>query len=294
MSKTKIMIVEDEWAIAEELKQSLKNLDYDVTAIEETGDGAIRRAGKDRPDLVFMDINLKGKMNGIDAAGQIKSKFNIPHIFITAYADKDKLDQAKVTEPFGYLIKPYNELELNASTKMALYKHKMEMRVREAEEALRHSHDKLEVKVKERTRDLREANIALTVLLKKRDHDKKRLEEQMLANSKQLILPYIEKLKRTTLTENQRSIVNIVDKNLTELTSPFIRSLSSKFLKLTPAELKVANLVRHGMATKEIAAILNLSIETINNHRKHIRKKSGITNKKANLRTILSSFSEPE
>lgn len=135
MPKTRIMIVEDEWLIADELGMCLKKLDYEVTSIENTGEGAVKRAGEDRPDLVLMDIALKKKLNGIGAARQIKNSFSIPHIFMTAYTNKDLLDQAKTTEPYGYLLKPYNEEELKASIEMALYKHKMEtdLKIKSAE-----------------------------------------------------------------------------------------------------------------------------------------------------------------
>jgi PAS domain S-box-containing protein len=137
MSKTKIMIVEDEWAIAEDLKHSLETLEYEVTSIEETGEGAIRKAEKDMPDLVLMDIILRENTSGIDAASQIHSHLNIPHIFISAYANEEMLAKAMITEPFGYLLKPFDEKELHAAIEMALYKHNMETRLRESERSYR-------------------------------------------------------------------------------------------------------------------------------------------------------------
>jgi FixJ family two-component response regulator len=211
---------------------------------------------------------------------------------MTGHGDMTTTVKALQKGADDYLCKPCDIEELNFRIERCLEKQDHQNKMCLTGEALRQAHDLLELKVKERTRDLKEANTALTVLLKKRDQDKKHLEEQILANAKELIIPYLEKLKRTPLTQNQHSFLEIVDKNLQELTSPFIRSLSSKFFKLTPAELQVANLVRHGMTTKKIADVLTLSIETINNHRKHIRKKSGITNKKVNLHTILASFSD--
>ncbi len=134
--KTRVMIVEDEWAIAEDLSQSLKTLDYEVASIETTGEGAIRGAEENRPDLVLIDIILKEDMNGIDAAEHIHNKFNIPHIFITAYSDKEMLEKAKITEPFGYLIKPYDKQELKAAIEMALYKHMIESKLHQRQSEL--------------------------------------------------------------------------------------------------------------------------------------------------------------
>jgi len=169
---------------------------------------------------------------------------------------------------------------------------------KKAELVLQESHKWLEHEVDLRTSEtnrqrdsLQKVNDALTVLLDKRDLDKKNLKEQMVANLRVLVEPYIEKLKRSSLNEKQQVYLNILETNLNDLVSPFLRELSSKYLNFTPTEVQVANLIKSGKTTKEIAKIMNLSPETICNHRKHIRKKTGIRNKKVNLRTTLSSFS---
>ncbi len=120
------MVVEDEWVIAEDIQKSLKDLGYTVSSAVATGEEAIRRAEEDRPDLVLMDIVLKGEMDGIKAANQINSRFNIPIVYLTAYDNKDILERAKITGAFGYMIKPFEERELYATIEMALYKHKTE------------------------------------------------------------------------------------------------------------------------------------------------------------------------
>jgi len=107
---------------------------------------------------------------------------------------------------------------------------------------------------------------------------------------RELIVPYIEKLKENTLDEKQRVYVNILESNLNDIISPFSHRLTSRFLNFTSAEIQVANLVKHGKTTKEIAGLLNLSGKTIEVHRKNIRRKIGIRNEKANLRTHLLSI----
>ncbi len=149
---------------------------------------------------------------------------------------------------------------------------------------------KAEDQLNEKSLDLQETNAALNVLLKQRDRDRIDLEEKMLLNVKETVFPYLEKLKKSKLDHQQKNYLNIIEYNLNDMASPLVRSLSSRFLGLTPAEMQVANLTKQGGTMKEIAAILNLSPGTIKMHRVHIRDKIGIKNKKINLRTFLLSL----
>jgi DNA-binding CsgD family transcriptional regulator len=137
---------------------------------------------------------------------------------------------------------------------------------------------------------LQESNVALRVLLKKRDEDKVEIEEKMIYNIKELVKPYIEKLKETELTSKQSALVSVIESNIDDIISPFVRDMSLKFMKLTPMEIQVANLIKQGKTTKQIAELMNLSGRTIETHRKKIRTKIGIGNKKANLRSHLLSL----
>jgi PAS domain S-box-containing protein len=149
---------------------------------------------------------------------------------------------------------------------------------------------KRKTELKIQSQHLHEVNSALKVLLKQRDEDKKELQESIVANVKELVAPYLAKLSQSKLDERQKSYINLAQANLDDIISPFIGNLSSKFLKLTPTEIQVANLIKHGKITKDIAEILYLSVETVKFHRKNIRKKIGINSKKANLRTYLLSI----
>ncbi len=134
MKKKQILIVEDERIVVEDIKMSLQRLGYSVSGTAASGEDAVKKAEKMRPDLVLMDIVLEGKMDGTEAAAAIRSRFDIPIVYITAYADKKILERAKVTEPFGYILKPFEDKELGPILEIALYKHRMERRLKESEE----------------------------------------------------------------------------------------------------------------------------------------------------------------
>ncbi|MBU7018447.1 MAG: PAS domain S-box protein [Theionarchaea archaeon] len=130
-----ILIVEDERIVAEDIKQRLKNLGYS-SSVASSGEGAIQKAEKDTLDLVLMDIVLGGKIDGIETAQTLHSQFDIPVIFLTAHADERTLEHAKLTEPYGYILKPFEDRELHASIKMALYKHEMEKKMKKSHQQL--------------------------------------------------------------------------------------------------------------------------------------------------------------
>jgi DNA-binding CsgD family transcriptional regulator len=155
------------------------------------------------------------------------------------------------------------------------------------EEALKKSQEELF----EQKQSLEETNIALKVLLKQRAEDKQELEKKVLANVKDLVLPYVEKLKNSRLKPKDKTLVEIVEAHLNDVISPLLQSFANAKILLTPQEMQVASLVKDGKASKEIADILNVSEATINFHRKNLRVKFGLTNKRTNLRSYLLSIS---
>ena len=152
-----------------------------------------------------------------------------------------------------------------------------------AEQALREKEEELNIK----TNSLEEVNTALRVLLKRRGEDKRELEENVLSNVKELVVPFLEKVKNSQLSPKQLTYINIVESNLNEIISPFLRNLSSKWLHLTPTEIRVAHLIKEGKTTKETGEMMALSLRTIETHRKNMRKKLGIEKNKGNLRSHL-------
>lgn len=129
MAQTNVLVVEDESIVSKDIQHSLKKLGYNVVGAAATGEQAVKLAVETQPDIILMDIMLKGEMNGIEAATQIRTETNIPVIFLTAYADESTLNKAKVTQPYGYIIKPFKEIDIHTSIEMALYKHKKEAEV---------------------------------------------------------------------------------------------------------------------------------------------------------------------
>ncbi|VVB89453.1 Chemotaxis protein CheY [uncultured archaeon] len=134
MAGIQIMIVEDEVIVAEDIKRSLQNLGYKIPSVVPSGEAAIKKVTEIKPDLVLMDIMLQGNIDGIEAASSIRSNFDIPVVYLTAYSDEKILERAKITEPFGYIIKPFKERELQINIEIDLYKHKIEKKLKESRE----------------------------------------------------------------------------------------------------------------------------------------------------------------
>ncbi|HNR48795.1 MAG TPA: response regulator [Bacteroidia bacterium] len=133
MDKVRILVVEDESIVAKDIQQTLIRLGYDVPATASSAPNAFAKLEEYDPDLVFLDIKLKGEQDGIHVAEHIRQKYDIPVIFLTSFVDKNTLDRAKVTEPYGYLVKPFNESDLQTTVEMALYKFKKDLQSRENE-----------------------------------------------------------------------------------------------------------------------------------------------------------------
>jgi len=177
-----------------------------------------------------------------------------------------------------------------AEKKLKTLNRTLEDRVEERTTELRKANEELQAREKElkaQKKSLEELNAALRVLLKKGEEDKKELEEKMLFNVRELALPYVDKVMQSRLDPNQLECLKVIKANLDDIISPFGRRLSVNGLKLTPKEIHIANLVKQGRTTKEIAALLRLSERTITTHRDNIRTKLGLKVTKANLRTHL-------
>ncbi len=185
----------------------------------------------------------------------------------------------------GNILRQHEELETGIERRAAELMAANEQLKKEIEKR-----NQVKESLEKKTRNLEELNTTLKVLLKNREEDKAEIEENILFNVRELLMPYLEKLRRSGLNNRQKAYVGIIKSNLDDIVSPFGPNLSPRYLKFTPTEIQVANLVKQSKSTKDIADLLNLSPRTIEFHRNNIRKKTGIKNKKVNLRTYLLSI----
>ena len=146
MNPIKILVVEDEVIVAEDIGFRLKKLGYIVTATVASGEEAIEKVAENRPDLVLMDIVLKGDMDGVTAAEKIRNRVDIPIVFLTAYADDQTLQRAKLTNPFGYIIKPFQQNDLRVAIEIALHRHEIETKMQETLKASEAAKESVEEK----------------------------------------------------------------------------------------------------------------------------------------------------
>jgi len=165
MTDKRILIVEDEAIVADDIRQTLKSLGFSVTGTAKSGEIAVTMVTETQPDLILMDIHLAGAMDGVQAAREIHRTSDVPIIYLTAYADRELLDRAKLTSPYGYIVKPYNERELHSVIEMALYKYALDKKLKESEEQLKNLNDELEARVNARTASLQQQLLFLQQLI---------------------------------------------------------------------------------------------------------------------------------
>jgi len=222
----KILIVEDELIIAESIKKSLLNLNFEVTDMVTSGQEAIDSCQRIKPDIVLMDIKLEKDMTGIEAADEILRTYEIPSIFLTSYGDQDTLDKAALSQPYGYILKPFEDKELYAAIKMAFYKFKMEEKLKNNQKFLKQiiDNDPNLIYVFDKNNQTLIANKALGNFLKV-DHNKLIGKNLTTECSDKRILPEYENLFR-----------NSISNGFIELEIPSSGN-NKKFFKLNKVEL---------------------------------------------------------
>jgi signal transduction histidine kinase len=169
MLAVRVLVVEDESIVALDIQHRLCAMGYNVVGLALTGPEALELVERTAPDLVLMDIRLKGPLSGIETAEQLRSRRDLPIIYLTAYTDQATLERARVSEPFGYVVKPFEDRELHITIEIALYRHKVERQLRENEIALLAHQNELEQRVAERTAELTRLNETLRLEIAARE-----------------------------------------------------------------------------------------------------------------------------
>ncbi len=309
--EARILIVEDEAVTRMHLAECLDLMGNEVVGQASTSSQAIEKATDLKPDLIIMDIVLPNGKDGIETAREIRDKMDIPIIFLTAYGDKKYLARAKEIEAFGYLIKPFNDFQLGASIELALYKKEMERQLNrlnsQLEDKVRERTKQLEAELQERkkimkkleqnekqlktqTEELNKRNIALEVFLSHQENDKQRIKSEFNQAINMQIIPIIKQINDLHDITLVHPLMRLLEKNLNDILSTLSLHTSSLFETLTPRQVEIANLVRLGKSIKEISGILNLSDASVKFHRKNIRKKLGIKDRKVSLYSFLNAI----
>ena len=303
--KERILIVDDEASVRQLLGKVLDQCGYDCAQASDAAE-ARECLNQQDVDLLLCDIVMPGE-SGLELMQHVSAAYpDTAIIMVTAIDDQKTAQDALEFGVYGYIIKPFDQNQILISVTNALRRRKLESKERSYREELERSvrertaellkiNETLrsrEAELHHQTLELKELNSALRVLLNKRDEEKAELEETVLSNMKKAIEPYVERLKKSGLNRKQMSYLSILESNLNDIVSPLIKALSSTYLNLTPTEIEVANLIRAGRRTKEIAEILNLSKNTILSHRYKIRSKLGLKRKKLNLQSYLQTLSK--
>lgn len=275
--KARILVVDDELIVTDMIVGFLSET-YHVE-VANSGIQAINRANEQAPDLILLDVSLSDTQ-GFDVCRHLKSNpktRKIPVIFISSYSEPISKVKGFNAGGVDYVTKPIEMEEL----KMRIYTHITLSRLQ---------HD-LENVVRTRTEELEKSNEALRASLEHRETEIHAIEKTILNRINKHIFPYIEKLDGSNLGKKEAVYLNILRSNLKELIpSSKTNTLSACYLKLTPAEIKVADLIRQGIQSKEIADQLNLSAKSVFYYRNQIRKKLGLLKSKVNLVSYLNSL----
>ena len=317
MTSEKIFIVEDEAIVVESLNDHLESLGYTISGQASSGEQALLKISKNESDLVLMDIMLKGEMDGVETAKQVSCLYGIPVVFLTAYSDSETLKRAKLVEPFGYLIKPYNVRELHTTLEITLYKHRMEKRIKMNERRLGTILRSIGDGVITADKDgiitsMNPVAEFLTGWTESESKQKKLIDVIKLESN--VNARFIHDIFNQTLNGGRVSCVLNKDlimlskkgnKNFIDLSADPIqnednhsagvvftirdRSLQKKAEtdlfearhllqnSLTPREKEILQLMVAGSTTKEIAFDLNISNRTVEAHRQHMMTKLNAT-----------------
>jgi DNA-binding NarL/FixJ family response regulator len=314
----RIFIVEDEIVIVRGLEDAILNLGYSVCGFALSGEDALPAIGTKRPDLVLVDIYLRGIMDGIELAKSIYSSYSIPVIYLTAYSNPEILERAKLTNPFGYILKPYREMQLKVNIELALEKHREDREKRSFLESCRETIKELglqleaksleigktkselelatrqveiqKTKLDELRQEVQEVNTALYSLSHHIARTREELEMEVAIAIRTRVFPVLKQLQSDPAFQRYRIELDMLSMHMNRL-SWGLKENSEATRTLSTTELRIAALIKNGLTGDEIAAQLFISTETVKTHRRNIRKKLGLQNSHGSLANHLKAQS---
>lgn len=294
----KILVVDDECSHLKMLEWQLDNYQFNVVTAD-NGNSALNHLSADPPDLILTDLFMP-EMDGFELLARVNEKNpELPVIVLSGQGGRGDVIQALRLGAWDYLYKPIEQssfllLTIDRALEKArlltenrIYREQLEKLVAcKTDELVQQKHA-----LAEKADSLEKVNSALKNLLDQREIEKKAIEEAMVDNLKRFVFPYLDELDTSSLDLRVSSYLGIIRTNIENLISPIAKRLGGVYHELTPAEIKVADLIRQGQPTKTIASILNTSPSTVEKHRNSIRKKLKILNTKTNLNTHLNAIS---
>lgn len=318
MRKARIFIVEDEIVIVRGLEEAVNSLGYKACGFAFSGEEAMERIEKQKPDVVLADIHLKGDMDGIELAHRITSLHGIPVIYITAYSDREVLDRAKITDPSGYIVKPVRDTQLKVNIELALERCKRtkernaaldvylrtieelgdelddrNRRLDESRNALERvtgERDRHRTKLNELRRELQEVNKSLLNVTAHAARMREEMEMEVAVAVRTKIMPILKQLQGDPAFQLYRIELDMLGMYMDLLSSSMRKDEDGSGAEaLSTTELRVAALIKNDLTTDEIADRLFISPETVKTHRRNIRKKLGIHNTSKNLVAYLKT-----
>jgi DNA-binding NarL/FixJ family response regulator len=307
--RVRLFIVEDEIVIVRGLEDALERLGYEVCGFALSGEEAVKAIAADRPDLVLVDIYLKGAMDGIQLAEHLLHAYAIPVIYLTAYSNEEVLERAKATRPFGYIVKPYRERQLKVNIELALAKHKEEKErkvfidscrstIEELEQQLRSARTELattteklvekRIKLDQLRHEVQEVNRALLSLTSHVARTREELEMEVAVAVRAKVLPILQQLQADPGFNKYHLEFEMLSLQMRHLSAGLAKT-SEAAGALSTTELRIAVLIKNDLSNDQIADQLYLSPETVKTHRRNIRRKLGLQNSSKNLATYLKA-----
>ena len=285
MPLPRLMVIAGTDGAAGRLTELLAQRGYPLCRRAGSAAEALHLAQREPPDIFLVSRDLGQDGDGINAAAGIRKRVDSPVILVAGRMGEGDVLRLKQASLHGCLLEPFEPAQIALVLDMATH-------AAEVERALRQGREQMAESLRSSVRQLEESNTALKVLMEHRDRERGELEQQVASNVRRLIMPALNRLRLSGLSREQAAWVDLVENGLRDITAPLTRKLTSDLVGLTPRELEVANLIRRGRSSRQIAVMLGVSLNSVVFHRQNIRAKLGLKNRKVNLTRHLRHMTE--